>query len=147
MMFPYGPLFALLSVIYTSTVDSAFVLNPISTVYLPYDINLFGFDKRAVEVSAFDPKTSYVYTVGDKLLQVIDFSIPSTPTIEPIYQTSIPGDGKHVELCNDFVAVAMGSASNSVSPGTVSIFGTYKNGVIDKFQDIKGLLLITSLAA
>ncbi|XP_033119889.1 mesenchyme-specific cell surface glycoprotein-like [Anneissia japonica] len=31
----------------------------------------------------------------------------------------------------------MGSASNSVSPGTVSIFGTYKNGVIDKFQDIK----------
>ncbi|XP_071946080.1 mesenchyme-specific cell surface glycoprotein-like [Antedon mediterranea] len=123
----------------TSLVDGAFVLNPISTVYLHYDLpNLFRFDRGAAEISAFDPDTKYVYTVGDKLFQVVDFSTPPKASI--IYTTTLTGKGTHIELCNEYAAVAMKASSDNPSePGNVAIFSLSLASqlIIEQYNDVE----------
>nr|XP_002733636.1 PREDICTED: mesenchyme-specific cell surface glycoprotein-like [Saccoglossus kowalevskii] len=121
-------------------VDCLVVLEPISTLYLPYmydehDHGVYGLGKNAAEQLAYDDAAKLVYVVGDSAIHIIDVADTDNPTI--IYHANTDRIATDVEICGDYVAITKG-ATHKVTPGNLYIYNRYdRSGVWNPIEDIQ----------
>ncbi|XP_070560955.1 mesenchyme-specific cell surface glycoprotein-like [Ptychodera flava] len=130
----------LLVLLAATAVNCTVTLKPFSTLYLPYaydstDTPLYGLGSNAAEQIAHDPKGQMVYVVGDAAIHIIDISLVYDPKI--VYHTSIDYVANDIEICGDYVAVAVAGVPVT-APGSVFIFNLYdtSTGQWNKVQEI-----------
>ncbi|CAH1267990.1 Hypp3817 [Branchiostoma lanceolatum] len=117
--------------------EGSISLEPLSTVYLPWEFNNDGtldydLDKGAAEQVAYHPGQKMVYAVGVKgLLTVVDLTVPTAARV--IHTQELPnaqmGKYNDLALCGDNVAVIQSDPLDPL-PGTLYIYGIY-NGFSD----------------
>ncbi|XP_078602373.1 mesenchyme-specific cell surface glycoprotein-like [Branchiostoma floridae x Branchiostoma japonicum] len=117
--------------------EGAIHLQPLSTVYLPWEFNNDGtldydLDKGAAEQVAYHPGQKMVYAVGvEGLLTVIDVSVPTAARVVHTQELPNAQMGKYndLALCGDSIAVIQSNPLDAL-PGTLYIYGVY-NGFSD----------------
>ncbi|MBF2026416.1 MAG: choice-of-anchor I family protein [Oscillatoriales cyanobacterium C42_A2020_001] len=82
-----------------------------------------GFKGSGAEISAYDPATQQLFVIsGGTLLEVLDLSNPSNPTLLKTLDVSAYGGGANsVAISNGLVAVAV-QAAPATNPGSVVFF-------------------------
>ncbi|XP_077998577.1 mesenchyme-specific cell surface glycoprotein-like [Glandiceps talaboti] len=114
-------------VVCVSAVNGTVILEPLSTLYLPYlydenDEPLYALGKTAAEQTAYDPNSQLVYVVGDSVINIVDISDVYSQKI--VYYTNIDSIATDIEVCGDYVAMTI-SAEPKIDPGKVVIYDLY----------------------
>ncbi|XP_077998497.1 mesenchyme-specific cell surface glycoprotein-like [Glandiceps talaboti] len=114
-------------VVCVSAVNGTVILEPLSTLYLPYlydenDEPLYALATIAAEQTAFDPTNQLVYVVGDTVIHIVDIS--DVYNQEIVYYTNIDFIATDIEVCGDYVAMTI-SADPKTDPGRVDIYDLY----------------------
>ncbi|XP_066287026.1 uncharacterized protein [Branchiostoma lanceolatum] len=112
--------------------EGSIMLQPLSTVYLPYRFNSdgtlrYGLDRDAVAQVAYHPQQEMAYAIGSRgLLSVIDLSVPSAA--RAVHHQELPdaqiGLYSDLAVCGDKVAVIQ-SDEYTPEPGKLYILSLY----------------------
>ncbi|XP_033119888.1 mesenchyme-specific cell surface glycoprotein-like [Anneissia japonica] len=127
-------------ILFSTSVNAVYQLEPISTIYIPssYDSTdspKYTIDGGAVEQSAYDKNEKLVYAAGSSYLHVVDFSAVSNPVI--LKKVPTLGVANDIELCGNYVAITV-SSKNPNQNGTVCVYELYNrnNGNFPMVQTI-----------
>ncbi|XP_078595906.1 mesenchyme-specific cell surface glycoprotein-like [Branchiostoma floridae x Branchiostoma japonicum] len=109
---------------------AALVLRPLSSVYLPYSLGgeengspRYGLDTGAVEKLSYEKERYTFYAAGGAgILNVVDISVPSEPKV--LHQQDLPGGALDIDLCGDYVAIAL--ERTLIQPSRTLVYPVYR---------------------
>ncbi|XP_072037300.1 mesenchyme-specific cell surface glycoprotein-like [Amphiura filiformis] len=107
---------------------TAIVLKPLSQQYVPYDHvktgddtdAQYGIGMNAIDASACDVTTGFVYTAGAKYIHIVDFSKATNPSL--MYKKELNEKVSDIEVCGSKVAFLIDG-----NPGRVDIYNLYNS--------------------